>query len=41
MTFFQALEDERQGKTITIVSHRMFSVSIADRVYDISEGHLC
>ena len=36
----KALNEERIGKTIAIVSHRMSSVSIADRIYDINEGKI-
>lgn len=37
----RALHQERQGKTIVLVSHRASTMGIADRVFHVEQGRMC
>lgn len=36
----KALDQERKGKTIVLVSHRKSTMGIADRVYSVANGRI-
>lgn len=37
----RSLDQERQGKTVVLVSHRASTMRIADKVYSVENGRMC